>query len=89
MVVGANRAMTSVHVDDPDSIRMTAFPVCEAGPFVAVRIEPAAALLVSEVAVLDALLERVGEARQVLIEMLAERAAVPQVSSPSNVEATR
>lgn len=67
---GANSGMTSVHVSDPASVTVSTFPRSEAGPFVSVRVEPVAALLVADLAVLDALASKVALARDALAAML-------------------
>lgn len=73
MAAQANAASMNVHLHDPAAITTSAFPASEAGPFVSVRLEPVAALLVSDPAVLDALAVQVSAARDVLAAMLPGR----------------
>lgn len=77
MAVQGNSATVNVHLDDPALITTRAFPMCEAGPFVSIRLEPVAALLVSDLAVLDALAIQVAAAREALAAMLPEQAPLP------------
>lgn len=77
MAGGVTSAATSVHLNDGASIGMSAFPECDAGPFVSVRLGEVASLLVHDLAVLDALSARVVEARNALEEMLAGQDPLP------------
>ena len=61
---------TNVHLNEAASITFTAFPVCESGPFVSVDLGGVAALLVHDLAVLDALAVQVAAAREALADLL-------------------
>lgn len=77
MASQANAVTVNVHLHDPAAITTSAFPRCEAGPFVSLRLEPVTALLVSDLAVLDALAVQVAAAREALAAMLPGQAPLP------------
>ena len=81
MAAQLNSAMVNVHLYDPGTIATSAFPSSEAGPFVAVRLEPVAALLVHDVAVLDALAVQVAAAREALAAMLTGQDPLPDTGA--------
>lgn len=85
MATSATSAITSVHLNDPDSITMTAFPRCEAGPFVAVRLEPVAVLIVHDLVVLDALAVQIGAAREALAALLAGQDQLSEANAVATV----
>ena len=72
-----NVAMVSLHLHDPSGVAVRAFPVSQAGPFVSVQLEPVAALLVHDVAVLDAVAAQIATARAALLRMLAGQDPFP------------
>ena len=76
-MTGATSARTNVHLLDPSAITTGAYPDCEAGPFVDLRLGRVASLLVHEVAVLDALAVQVAAAREALAAMLAGQDPLP------------
>ena len=83
MAGGVTWATTSVHLHDAASIRMSAFPDCESGPFVSVRLGEVASLLMHDVDVLDVLAARVVEARDALAVMLAGQDPLPEADVPT------